>query len=503
MSLVNEEIEEGELTIDFNEKQATFLEKCLFNFPVGTRKDAGLVGGRGGGKTETLASLLILMANELPKAKGQFACGAVTKAKRAISPGLKASWNNPDRWALKEYDWQTKEGDYVLWREPPKDWDRPYQTPDDWSNCISRPNGFVLEFCGYTMDQDAHRGRNDDFVVIDEALKFKEEWLAALLPCIRANRGKFESPLHWLFAFFSSPPYGVEGSWMYKYEKLAQAEPDKHFFTFIKTTDNQAFLPPDYVDNLRKTLLRIQYEVEVEGKRIQRPEKQFYPAFSKSKHAPELDIETIFYNTYAPLEASIDLNAHFTSATIWQPVGRELRCVKATFVKEPLENKSMAETLAEKINEVYENHQLKKIVITGDRNGKNKTAQTKFVNGRWVTPYDEIAELLEPYGWDVILAPINFNTVGYNRQMFMHKILAETDPSEYYLRFDPIDANFAIISIENAPIQPDYSKNKSSETSGIDQELATHLSDTVDYYCEYKQSNGITFTTGGFDIDFM
>lgn len=503
MSLVNEEIEDGELALDFNEKQASFLEQCLFGFPVGTRKDAGLVGGRGGGKSHTMASLIQLMANELPKAKGQFACVAVTKVKRAITPGLKASWNDPSLWNLREYDWNTKEGDYCLWREPPKDWDRPYQQPDDWSNCISFPTGYVVEFCGYMMDPDAHRGRNDDFVLIDEALKFKEEWLAALLPCIRANRGKFESPLHWLFAFFSSPPYGVEGSWMYKYEKLAQAEPDKHYFTFIKTTDNQAFLPPDYVDNLRKTLLRIQFEVEVEGKRIQRPEKAFYPAFSKIKHAPELDIEVKFYNAFAPLEASIDLNAHFTSATMWQPVNRELRLVKNCFVKEPLENMSMAETLAQKINDDFGHHQVKKIVITGDRNGKNKTAQTKFIDGKWVTPYDEMAQILEPLGWDVILAPINFNSFGYDRQMFMHKILVENDPTEYYIRIDPIDANHTIISIENAPIHPDYSKNKSSETSGIDQELATHLSDTVDYYCEYKKTGGITWTTGSFEIDFM
>lgn len=503
MSLVNEEIEDGELALDFNEKQANFLEQCLSGFPVGTRKTAGLVGGRGGGKSETLAALIILMSNELPKARGQFACTAITKVKRAITPGLKASWNNPDRWNLKEYDWSTKEGDYCLWREPPKDWDRPYQEPDDWSNCISYPTGLVVEFCGYAMDPDAHRGRNDDFILVDEALKFKKEWLASLLPCLRANRGKFESALHWLFAFFSSPPYGVEGSWMYEYEKFAQEEPDKYFFTFIKTTDNQAFLPPDYVESLKKSLLRIQFEVEVLGMRIQRPEKQFYPAFSKAKHAPELDIEVPFYSTYQPLEASIDLNAHFTSASMWQPHSRELRCVKDVFVKEPNENMSMAETLAQKIDEVYENHQCKKIVITGDRNGKNKTAQTKFIDGKWVTPFDEMGTILEGLGWDVILAPINFNTLGYQRQIFMHKILVENDSEEFYIRMDPIDAQHVIISIENAPIQPDYSKNKSSETSGMDQEQATHLSDTVDYYCEYKKSGGITWSMGGFDIDFV
>lgn len=503
MNLVSEKNQGDELTLDFNEKQATFLEKCLYGFLVGVLKIAGLVGGRGGGKTHTLASLILLMVNELPKAKGQFACTAVTKAKRALTPGLKATWNDPLQWNLSEYDFGTKEGDYVLWRKPPEDWDKPYQQPDDWSNCISFPNGFTIEFCGYMMDPDAHRGRNDDFALIDEALKFKEEWLAALLPCIRANRGKFKTALHWLFAFFSSPPYGVEGSWMYKYEKLAEQEPDKYFFTFIKTTDNQAFLPPDYVESLRKSLLRIQFEVEVEGKRIQRPEKQFYPAFLKSKHAPELDIDHDFYNPNAPVEISIDLNAHFTSATIWQPVGRELRCIMSTFVKEPENEKSMAQTLALKISNDYANHPVKKIVITGDRNGKNKSAQTVWIDGRWVTPYDEMSDVLEAAGWEVILSPINYNTDGYNRQMYMHKIFLESDPKEYYIRMDPVAAQHAIISIENAPIMPDYSKNKSSEKSGIDQELATHLSDTVDYYCEYKKTGGISWSPGHFEMDFL
>ncbi len=495
--------DEDGFPIDFNEKQGDFIEKCMWGFPVGTIKTAGLVGGRGGGKSVTLAGICEILHNELPKAKGQFACTTVTKAKRSLTPGLKAEWFDETRWGLKPYNWDTGEGDVVFWREPPKDWDRPYQTPDDWSNCISRPNGFVIELCGYKLDADANRGRNDDFLLIDEGLNFKEEWLKIATPCVRANNGKFKSPLHWLFAFFSSPPYGVDGSWMYHYEKLAKQEPSKYHFTFITTLDNIVNLPPDYIDNLRKTLPRLEFQVEVEGRRISRPPVTFYPKFNRSIHAPEIEDDDLFYDTNADLVASIDLNAHFTSTTIWQDQGLELRLVKDLFVKYPEEGFNMAETLAKLIGETFKNHKKRTIVLTGDRNGKNKSPQAKLVNGKFQSVFDEMAIVLRKLGFKVILFPLNFNPEGIEKHKMIDKVLSETNSKEYYIRINPNQAQSTIISIENTPIEADYSKNKKSETSGVAQELATHLSDTVDYYVIFKKKHGVAYRQGAFQIDFI
>ncbi|WP_176454095.1 hypothetical protein [Siphonobacter sp. BAB-5385] len=55
-----------------------------------------------------------------------------------------------------------------------------------------------------------------------------------------------------------------------------------------------------------------------------------------------------------------------------------------------------------------------------------------------------------------------------------------------------------------APIKADYTKNKGSEkVASIEQENATHLSDTVDYYVIWKYRGGTGYSESGFDIDFL
>jgi hypothetical protein len=77
----------------------------------------------------------------IAQGKRAVACITITQAKRSLMPGLKATWGDENRWNCKAYNWETGHGEYMLWREPPKSFDRPYQEPDDWSNCISFPNG--------------------------------------------------------------------------------------------------------------------------------------------------------------------------------------------------------------------------------------------------------------------------------------------------------------------------------------------------------------------------
>jgi len=103
---------------------------------------------------------------------------------------------------------------------------------------------------------------------MDEALLFKREWLKILEGRIRANKGKYHSNLHWLISVFSSPPYGSGGEWMFDIEKLMLEEPDRYFFAQVTTKDNQVFLPGNYVDNLKKKLTKLEFNVEVNGMRL-------------------------------------------------------------------------------------------------------------------------------------------------------------------------------------------------------------------------------------------
>ncbi|WP_266364145.1 terminase large subunit domain-containing protein [Tellurirhabdus rosea] len=481
-----------ELEISLNPKQHDFLSH-ISEMQSGVVKGVGMIGGRGSGKSVTLSDLTMMMVQELPKAKIQMACGEVSKAKRSLTPQLKAGW---DRWGYSEYNWKTGAGEYVLWREPPDTFDRPYQAPDDWENCISFPNGLVFEYVGYRQNADANRGPNYDGLVIDEAAFFKEEWLKIAVATVRANPRKFDSPFHWLFAFFSSPPWRPEGQWVYKYQELARQEPKKYYFMEVWTRDNQMFLPPDYIDNMKKSLQKIVYEVEVEGRRITRLPKSFYPSFDWEKHC---DIDDVFpyYKPDEPVEISVDFNAHFTCCSIWQPDYQMLKQVKDCFVKEAEEGLTMAKSLAKKVVADLADHEHKVAYVTGDRNGNSKHA------GASETMFEQFAEILEAAGWEVILDPLDYNPDHQDKYVLVNDVYEETKEDEYTVRHDPVECKDTIVSIQNSPITHDYKKDKRSEKSdSIDQERATHLSDTVDYYIIWKKQQGYS-SGGSIQIDFI
>ncbi|GEM_PF-4735330 len=59
--------------------------------------------------------------------------------------------------------------------------------------------------------------------------------------------------------------------------------------------------------------------------------------------------------------------------------------------------------------------------------------------------------------------------------------------------------------MDNSPLTTDYTKSKKSESSKVDQQLATHLPDTVDYYIGWKLKEGRGFAGSGgdFELDYF
>lgn len=487
--------------IEVNDKQADFIESVFFTLNADGTKTAALIGGIGSGKTFAMALLILLSKEELPRAKGQFACSTVTQFKRSIFPGMKSVWQ--DNFGLKQYNFKTGTGDYVVGRKPPEDWDTPFQEPDNWENCICFPNGWVIEICAYKMFADIHRGRNDDFAFMDEALLFKREWLKILEGRIRANKSKFDSPLHWMIMVFSSPPYG-QGDWMFDIEDMMREEPSRYLFMQITTRDNQAFLPANYIDNLKKKLTPLEFGVEVLGKRLSKMPKSFYDSLDERHSDIELDV---FFKPEQPIAACVDFNAHFTSCSVWQDNGTEQRCVAGCFVTDPDKDMDMSQTLAVKLLETMDSYPNRIIYITGDRNGLNASASSKKNNdGTWITLFDEFAQVFENAGWTVILSPLTYNPFKDEIYKLMKAILSETRDDGLHMRFHPIDAKCVTVSMQRAPITSDYKKDKRSESDkDLDQQYATHLSDTVDYYAVWYLEGGwgTDSGSGSFDIDFM
>jgi hypothetical protein len=194
---------------------------------------------------------------------------------------------------------------------------------------------------------------------------------------------------------------------------------------------------------------------------------------------------------------TIDFNAHFTSCTVWQAEELLSRQVDNLFVKETDEGLTMAQTLATRFVTEYFTHRKKRVTLTGDRNGKNKSA------GSTESMFDQFASILRANDWLVIVSPLNYNPPHKDKFVLISDVLSEQRPDLLRVRLDGIKCKATILSIENSPLKPDYSKDKGSESSSMEQERATHLSDTVDYYIIWKLKGGSTTSYNDFDISLL
>lgn len=148
---------------------------------------------------------------------------------QALTKTLPSAFKMLEVLGYKRYDNKTKTGDYVIRRQPPDHFYRPYEHILNYEYSITFSNGHML----YLFSQDGNsRGPSVDFNISDEALTLdKEKFDRESAPTNRGNEGVFghlsDKPVakHHGNLFLSSMPWEASGKWLlepaayYKQEK--------------------------------------------------------------------------------------------------------------------------------------------------------------------------------------------------------------------------------------------------------------------------------------------
>lgn len=137
---------------------------------------------------------------------------------QALTKTLPSTFKMLEQLGYKRWDPKTKTGDYVVCRQPPEGWYRPYEQIMDFSRCITFSNGHAL----YLLTQDGNsRGPNADYNITDEALTLnKEQFDQEVAPTNRGNEHIFgkqsKDPIfkHHGNTFLSSMPYTPDQKWL-------------------------------------------------------------------------------------------------------------------------------------------------------------------------------------------------------------------------------------------------------------------------------------------------
>lgn len=458
---------------------------------MATQPTKSIVAGRGGGKTVNIGDHLVKFVKEMPHSKGFL---LLKTFGQAYTKSLPEILDRVEAYGYKEHKSNAEPGHYIVTKTPPPFFDQPYKVPRKYENTISFWNGTMMDILSFDRP-DLSRGGSYDWGIIDEAALIDHETFSMTVrPLLRGNVKQWSHPLRFSLIIYTSRAWKASGKWVETtMKRLAAEDPKNYFYIEFSAEDNMAVLGKDYFKRMKSELSPIKYSVEILNEAITKVPDGFYNNLDEEIHAydPEFNYEyqsdeknpwTISEKDLypsLPLDVSLDFNAKFTSATVWQDLRskdiNELRCLRNFYVKYDL-----AKNLIGLICDHYKDHPTKEVNIYGGADGHHaKDAISEY------TYYQIVANEFRERGWSPnVLAEYGYSDVSHKLKYdIMNSVLNEVDAEIPRIRINNLYANETIISMMQTQAKGDFKKDKKSELDdNLKQEYATHLSDTVDNY---------------------
>ncbi|WBL25112.1 terminase large subunit domain-containing protein [Zunongwangia sp. HGR-M22] len=456
------------------------------------QKQKYLEWGRGSGKTTYLGYDSLQLVKQMPRASFAMVGSTYSQILSRFMPAIKEG--------LELFG--VYEGvDYVVGSMAGKKmgFKMPYQSPEAFNNIWHWSNGSIFQFVSLDH-KDSGRGLNSYAIRGDEAALFDDEKLAINVKNTnRAKKAQFKNaPLLHSEVFTSSTPLTKKGRWFTEMEDAARKDPSKILFLKATARVNMANLRADYFEYMRQSYRDdIIYNAEMLNIRPREITDGFYPQLTADHYYTDFDngylegIPITDLNGNAlncrqdldvkknePLIISVDWGANINSMTVSQLQGDTYRVLKEFYVKSP---KMLDHLFLEEFLPYYLPHPTKEVYFYYDRTGNNRMANSKM------TMADQAKDILTKAGWTVYKMTTGANP-SYTEKFRLINVALREDGRRRGLpkiRINQANCPNLIVSMENAEVYDrgkGLEKDKRSERrKGVDQEHATHLSDTFDY----------------------
>lgn len=478
-------------------KPAPFYNNPQLVIKLSSKPHKMFIGGRGVGKTTIIADQVLDCMRYMPRGKISLNGLTYFHIRTKSLPPIIDHWERRGIYRNIHY--------FIGVRAPKKfRWDEPYQPPLDYTNCIHFYNGFVIEFNSFDRPEMARSG-SYDYMIFDESTKLKKSAIDSdVLPANRGNRDRFgHIRFHHGTLFLGSQPLTQSGDWVFDYEKLRQEYPEEYLFLEASARENIYILGERYFRDLKRTLPKVVYDLEVENIRRKQNINGFYPLLDSKVHCYYDSFNYGYLDSeYDEKAASVDcrtdkdclkdealyLSYDFGSTqncmiiAQWHKSVNRFPILKNFYV----ENETLT-VLTKKFIDYYEPMRNKTILLYGGSDGtrRNDAASRKSY-------FDDVTEQLTRAGWSVHLRAELYEAAHMDKFQFWHKFLSGDFGNVPAFAINMNNAMETFVSMDNAPIRPDeFKKDKSSERR-IDQPRwkATDLSDAADnlYYWMFFQS---------------
>lgn len=453
-------------------------------------KNVNIEAGRGSGKSTVLGWFVKEAVRQMPRSTGVIVGETFVQIKSRTLPSTK---DGLEMFGLFEGI------DYVVGRSGVSlGFERPFQSPDSWSNVIHFRNGTIAVMVSLDSPNSG-RGLNSYWIIGDEAaLLTYERLFNNVFTTNRGFRPGFEkkSMLN-ATVFVSSVAMTSKGDWFTQREIKAKNNPKKFCFLKFNSLVNKHNLAKGWIEQMKEEALsEVLFNAEIMNIRPRGITDGFYAQLKSNIHYYQYkyDIDAMGsitedykpscrYDTDlvrgVPLQFNLDFGGRINCGTVSQHLQSlgEIRFIKEFFAKNPEKLSDMVQQFID----YYEAHKFSCNVVHlyHDRSGYKAEANSK------TTLAEDVENMLRSAGWVVINQTPNTNNPSHiDKWRLINEILSEQQGNLPKVRINENQCPNLIISMENAPLTTDdaFKKDKSSERSKtIPQEHATHFSDTVDY----------------------
>lgn len=453
-----------------------------------TQKTQIILAGRGWGKSKILHYSMRQRCITMPR--GSFALAAPTfeQLKIATLRGFEESWA-----ALGWIEGR----DYVMFKEPPKDWTRPYASPESWDNTIACKNGSYYQLLT-NKNANSQRGGSFDAVDADEVAWQKEAfYVDVLLPSLRGNREYFFGNPYWqTIRLFTSMPDKTDGYWIFKYEELYKQERalkgknTEYRWLEGNAYDNIEVWGEEGIERLRKEMPHLKFQREVMNVRIHKAERAFYHKYNPEYHAKPYPITTLIdaqgYTSKGLLhlkrneaiDITIDFSGWFMCCIISQYFEQEniIRNYHEFFRDGDDMLRPMVSDVCKYLQK--QGHKAKYINVYGEPRGHDKRPDGAPL-------YHQVAKYFADFGYETdILVPPAYRTEDHAlRNDVLNEAFAETNPEYPRIELNIDGCPNLSLCLQSTAVKHDSTKDKSKERDrNYPQYLAPHLTDALDYH---------------------
>ncbi len=453
-----------------------------------------LIWGRGAGKSTILAWFMMMMVRYMPRAT--FILVGNTYA-QILSNTLKTTKAGLAIFGFYEgvdYVVGTRAGKKMGFRLP-------HESPDKYENIIHWSNGTVFQLVSLD-NANSGRGINSSGFLSDETALQDEDKLAISVKNTNRSIPKEviwkNNPYLFSETYVTSMPITKKGNWVLKYEDLHKEQPKNFFFQKATAKSNLENLRPDYFEYMKQSYSsEVIYNAEMLNIQPKEITGGFYPQLNPDVHyytdhdndyLERLDLRDLDdrhfnckqdrdFNPAQPLLISVDYNAGINSLSVSQLQGDTYKVLNCFFVKSP---DILDHLFTEKFIPYYAPYPTKIVKYYGDRSGNSKVANSKL------TFSQQAAALLRAAGWKVHIMPVGNNPSHIDKFRLINVMLREDGHGPLpRIRINEGNCKDLIVSLEHAEAKDGpqgIQKDKRVETrKTVEQEHATHFSDTFDY----------------------